>query len=341
MKRLFGVILALAFATPAFAQMPSIPVPPCGAAVVTPNTFGLLGSNGWVVYTVGTNVNINFCVSFVQVQGSVSGIPGSSASASGTYNASVRKEVPVPRTDNYVANGVHKYLWFFPPPAVLFGLETVYTTSPTVTVTLHEAEEESCQSGGNGGTYYVWDPVLEECVEFFGTPIVIDTTGDGYRFTGINDGVLFDLDADGQLDRVAWTHRNSDVAFLAMDRNGNGKIDNGAELFGDHTPVVGGTTSNGFEALKFLESLPTDGYITDRDPEFARLLLWIDRNHNGISEPEELQCAAEAGVEGISLAYKHTRREDRFGNEFRLVGKLTWADRRRPINIFDVWLKRQ
>jgi hypothetical protein len=145
---------------------------------------------------------------------------------------------------------------------------------------------------------------------------------------------------------LAWTRGDSDDAFLAMDRNGNGRIDDGSELFGNHTPVYADrtdlTTANGFEALKFLGSpsygisVP-DGQINARDAAFSRLLLWRDANHNGISEPDELTSAVAAGVVSLSTDYKEKRRVDRFGNEFRQKGTITWADGSVPI--YDVWLQ--
>ena len=105
---------------------------------------------------------------------------------------------------------------------------------------------------------------------------------DGYHLTSAEDGVLFDLNGDGIPERVAWTRPDSDDAFLALDRNNNGRIDDGSELFGNHTPVYGDradiTTLNGFEALKFAEG-PTwgasyaEGRIDARDAIFSRLAL--------------------------------------------------------------------
>ena len=174
---------------------------------------------------------------------------------------------------------------------------------------------------------------------FMGSPIIVDTSREGYRLTSVNGGVLFDLDGDGQLEQMSWTDRHAENAFLAFDRNGNGTIDNGTELFGDHTPISasGHTAPNGFEALRFFET-SLDGRLTPRDASYERLLLWTDRNHNGISEPDELQCLADAGVAAIDLNYKTVRRVDRFGNEFRQVAKLTWADGD-DAKVFDVWLK--
>ena len=65
---------------------------------------------------------------------------------------------------------------------------------------------------------------------FLGSPIVVDTARDGYRLTSVKNGVHFDVNADGTPERTAWTRRDSDDAFLAMDRNGNGRIDDGTRV---------------------------------------------------------------------------------------------------------------
>ena len=113
----------------------------------------------------------------------------------------------------------------------------------------------------------------------------------------MKNGVHFDLDADGVPELTAWTRRDSDDAFLAMDRNRNGRIDDGTELFGNDTPAYADrtdvTTLNGFEALAFLQGSSygrsrLDHQIDRADAAFARLLLWRDANHNGLSEPDEL-----------------------------------------------------
>src|SRR6185295_13320044 len=143
--------------------------------------------------------------------------------------------------------------------------------------------------------------------------------------TSVENGVRFDLNADGIPEQVAWTRRDSDDAFLAMDRNGNGRIDDGTELFGNFTRAYADrpdiTTPNGFEALKFTEgpsygrSHP-DREIDARDAVFSRLVLWRDLNHNGISEPEEIERISDAGIVSIGTEYKRARRVDRYGNEF-------------------------
>lgn len=176
------------------------------------------------------------------------------------------------------------------------------------------------------------------------SPLVIDVLGNGFRFSTAAKGVLFDIDADGVLDQVGWTSKNSDDAWLAMDRNGNGVIDDGRELFGDVTPAFPGrndiTAPNGFEALKFLEASCygfslQDGVIDANDEAFGRLLLWNDRNHNGRSEPSELTAVTDSPLLAINTAYEIVERVRR-GNVIRQTSTVRWASGTR--RIVDVWL---
>ncbi len=159
------------------------------------------------------------------------------------------------------------------------------------------------------------------------TPIIFDMLGNGFHLTGSSDGVVFDLDADGVLTKTAWTRSDQDEAFLAFDRNGNGRIEDGSELFGNATPMIDGQRApNGFVALAEFD-LPVkggngDSFIDPHDAIFRSLLLWRDSNHDGVSQVNELFPLEELDVARISLDHKESRHQDQYGNIFRYRAKI-------------------
>lgn len=174
-----------------------------------------------------------------------------------------------------------------------------------------------------GGTY---DWTNCECGA---SPIVIDISGDGFKLTDINNGIRFDINGDGAQELIAWTAANMDDAWLVLDRNGNGKIDDGKELFGNNTlqsNPLGAEKKNGFLALAEFDKPANggnnDGIISVQDTVFTNLRLWQDTNHNGISEADELKTITQLGLVMLDLDYRESKRTDEFGNRFKYKAKV-------------------
>jgi hypothetical protein len=143
----------------------------------------------------------------------------------------------------------------------------------STTATFSADPSASLSPGTTCNADYFWDGC--QCVPI--SPIIIDVSGDGFHLTGTTDPVSFDLSADGIPEQTSWTARAADDAWLALDRNQNGLIDNGAELFGNFTPqpfAPVGTQKNGFLALALYDRKGNggngDGLIDAADSIFSR-----------------------------------------------------------------------
>jgi len=159
-----------------------------------------------------------------------------------------------------------------------------------------------------------------DCGPCLGSPIVIDTQGNGFALVGLEAGVQFDIFGDGKPILLGWVQ--GDDALLVLDRNGNGLIDSGLELFGNHTRLQSGRRAeNGYQALAEFD-VNGDSVIDERDPVFSGLRLWLDRNVNGVTDAGQLTTLADHGISGPDLSYRESRRRDQYGNEFRYRAKV-------------------
>jgi hypothetical protein len=169
------------------------------------------------------------------------------------------------------------------------------------------------------------------------SPILVDLGGEGYHLTSADDGVRFDIVGnpdDGKkikaIAKYSWTDPNYENAWLVLDRNGNGTIDNGQEMFGNYTDQPPSDHPNGFAALAVFDKPENggngNGMIDPGDSVYSRLRLWVDRNHDGVSQPDELFTLNSKGIKSISLRFEESKKTDRFGNLFRYKGSIVNAD---------------
>jgi hypothetical protein len=193
------------------------------------------------------------------------------------------------------------------------------------------------------------DDCYEQCGpsgwECIGSPIILDPTGQGFHLTTLDRGVQFDMHP-GMPMQVSWTDNAFNNAFLALDRNGNGTIDSGAELFGNFTPQPApssGEHRNGYAALAVFDDPANggngNGKIDPGDAIYSSLRLWVDKNHNGISEPDELIPLAAAGVFAIDLNYVELSRFDRLGNLFHYRANVEDNAGQADPRCYDVYLQ--
>lgn len=171
--------------------------------------------------------------------------------------------------------------------------------------------------GSGGGGSQGW------CVSKQCTPIIVNLDGGTLKLS--DRDVPFDFAGSGIQQYFSWTRAGTNTAFLVLDRNGNGRIDNGHELFGNFTPIGWGSgpleAADGYEALGSFDSASNggnaDGWITAADSVYPMLRLWFDNNHNGVTEEGELRSLLDVGVVGIKLSATESLRRDRNGNWFR------------------------
>ena len=151
------------------------------------------------------------------------------------------------------------------------------------------------------------------------SPLVLDLNGDGIQTTDLFAPVSFDLNGDGVPERTAWTCGWTEEGFLWLDLNWNGTVDGGRELFGQGTLLPSGeTAANGFEALRVYDGRSyggnADGVISEDDLIWNHLRLWVDRNHDGISQRQEITPLRPFDIVAIGLDFSRVSEVDGNGN---------------------------
>lgn len=116
-------------------------------------------------------------------------------------------------------------------------------------------------------------------------PLVVNFNGTAAQLS--DQRFAFDLNSNGSAEQINLPMPGT--GFLALDKNNDGKVDNGSELFGP-------TTSNGFSELAKYDT-DHNGWIDENDPIYSRLKVWSpDANGGG-----KLSGLASLGVGAISL----------------------------------------
>lgn len=160
------------------------------------------------------------------------------------------------------------------------------------------------------------------------SPIVIDLDNNGIELGQAGVGVYFDINADGVRDHMQWVRRGGDEGLLALDRSGNGVVDNGAELFGVGTPLVleGRNAPNGFVGLAQYDARELggndDGLISAADAIWPQLRIWLDLDANGVATFPEMRTLKSFGITALETIPKYRRHVDAAGN---LIPLWAWA----------------
>ncbi|KAF0652657.1 hemolysin-type calcium binding protein [Cyanobium sp. Copco_Reservoir_LC18] len=190
----------------------------------------------------------------------------------------------------------------------------------------------------------LWDQGLEALrTQFqaaertYSCPLVLDLDRNGVITSAQQSSeVYFDHDVNGFAERTGWVSPTD--GLLVRDLDGNGLIDHGGELFGNHTVLPNGMkAANGFEALKALDG-NGDRWIDQLDPAWSTLKIWIDRNSNAVAEQGEMVSLSEAGVRRLGVTYATSDIVDLHGNRHLQLGEFQSSDGTLK-SMNDVWFQ--
>ena len=146
----------------------------------------------------------------------------------------------------------------------------------------------------------VWVQSIADCGMPCGKdPLIIDFSNDGLDASNKKKGIPFDFNNDGKNEMYYWV--GPDEGFLVVDINQNGKVDSGAELFGNSTLLSDGSyASHGYHAILEYDT-NEDMKISVEDASYHTIMVWRDLNQNGKSSKNEIFSLQEVGIERISI----------------------------------------
>lgn len=159
-------------------------------------------------------------------------------------------------------------------------------------------------------------------------PITLDLNKDGkIDTTDLDNGVYFDHNGDKVAMKTSWIGKED--GLLVHDRNNNGIIDDGSELFGNFTPLNPNNNLNdknlavnGYHALKSYD-MNNDGIIDSNDEIYKHLKVWQDINGDGISQENELKTLEQANIKSLNLAFSNIDKDLDNGNNLMFEGNYT------------------
>lgn len=158
-------------------------------------------------------------------------------------------------------------------------------------------------------------------------PLQIDLSGDGFETTGLSWSVRFDITGDGVQEDVSVA--SDDDAVLALDRNQNGRIDSGKEMFGEQNGHA-----NGYAQLRRYDD-NRDGIIDASDSIFTalKLLRWQ------ADGSQQLQTLSEAGIASLSLQERQMNQASTAQGDAISTGSTVKFSDGRERQMADLWYR--
>ena len=246
------------------------------------------------------------------------------AQTDGKTYSTVNNSAMLHITDNNTGN-----VFLQNPDGTLVDIRDIaQSTTDPLPVGGHAPQDGGIRGGDiNGGENDIPPPptIIRDISQALPSPVlpyaalVIDMDGNGIQVSSVDThAIYFDVYGTGTKIATGWVDAND--ALLVIDRNSNGLIDNGNELF---------TTNAGHDGYTTLATLDSnsDGVINSSDTHFGDLKIWIDANQDGVSQLSELQTLTQAGIQSLSLSQSQTYiYSAKYGYELSSTSTATMSD---------------